>query len=592
MNRESTKKGFTLVEVLVGTAIFLIVAMAVFGAFTSLLQLASGAQSRTLAVELADEQFEIIRNMPYVSVGLNDGIPLGILPQTQTLVRGGYAFTVGLTIRNINLATSSLQASDKLVEISVTCPNCKDFQPVVLTGQISPANLQSAASGGALVVQVLNANGQPVPQATVDVQSLSTSTVQDTDVTNDAGSLNIIGVPAGINTYRIVVTKDGYSTASSSHPGSMGASTPVNPDSTVLNQQATAVTFAIDQLSSLHISSVSPTCVAVPNVHFSLVGAKLIGTSPDIFKYPSKALSTGAIGVLNLNNMEWDTYTLTPTDTVYDVEGINPFSPFALSPNNSQNVQLVVVSKNSNSFMVSVADKISKLPISGATVTLSNGGGYNQSIVTGQGYLSQTDWSGGSGQTMIGNYNQYFGDNGQVDTSTSSGNIVMKKIFGQYTTSATGTLESSTFDTGTTSNYYTFSWTPINQPVQSGANSVKFQFATNPTSTSTVWTYFGPDGTANSYFTSPGSSINSVSNGNQFARYMAYLTTNTATVTSMVSNISFAYTSNCLPPGQVIFQGLSAGNYTLTISKAGYTSYSGAVTIGSGWQQQTVSLQP
>ncbi len=584
-----TNKGFSLVEVLVGTAIFLIVAMSVYGAFTSLLKLANGSQARTLGVELADEQFEIIRNMPYVSVGLTNGIPLGILPQTQTLTRGGITFTVSLTIRNINFATSSLQASDKLVQVEVTCPGCQDFQPIVLTGQVSPANLQSAASGGALVVQALNASGQPVEGATVYVQSLSTSTVQDTDVTNDQGTLNIIGVPRGTNMYRIIVSKDGYSTASSSRPGSMGLSTPVNADATVLNQQVTTASFSIDQLSSLHISSVSPICAVVPNIHFSLTGAKLIGTSPSVFKFPTVNVSTGSSGTLNLVNMEWDTYTLTPTDSSYDVEGVNPFSPFALNPNNSQNVQLVVVPKSSNSFMVSVADRSSKLPISGATVTLS-GGSYTGTYVTGQGYLSQTDWSGGSGQVNYTNPNQYFADNGRVDTSTSSGNIVMRSSFGLYSTSATSTLESSTFDTGSASNYYTLSWNPVSQPVLTGTNSVKFQFATNPSATSTVWTYRGPDGTSNSYFTVPGSPINVVSNGNEFARYLAYMTTKTATVTPMISNVSFAYTSSCAPPGQVIFQGLSAGSYTLTVSKSGYTTYSGSVTIGSGWQQQTVSL--
>ena len=122
------REGFTLVEVLVGTALFLVVGIASYGAFTSLIQLASGSQARTLAVELADEQFEIVRNMPYVSVGLTNGIPLGILPQTQTLTRGGYTFTVNLTIRSIDLSTSSpAQASDKLVEVDVECPTCQDL---------------------------------------------------------------------------------------------------------------------------------------------------------------------------------------------------------------------------------------------------------------------------------------------------------------------------------------------------------------------------------------------------------------------------------------------------------------------------------
>jgi hypothetical protein len=289
--------------------------------------------------------------------------------------------------------------------------------------------------------------------------------------------------------------------------------------------------------------------------------------------------------------MEWDTYTITPTDSSYDVEGLNPFSPLTLNAGNAQNVQLVVIPKNPDSFMVSVQDSASLLPVSLATVELS-GTGYDQTQVTGQGYVTQTDWSGGSGQSMYTTTNKYYVDNGQVDTSTSTGNLVMKMVFGSYNTNATGTLESSTFDTGTSSNFYTFSWNPIGQPPLSGPGSLKFQFATSPTSAPASWNYVGPDGTPASYFTVPGSPISVGQNGNEYARYMAYLTTNTATVTPIVSNVSFAYTSACIPPGQVIFSGLSAGTYALTVSKTGYTTYTGPVTIGSGWQQQTITIGP
>ena len=47
--------GFTLVEVLVGTSLFLIVAAAVYGTYASLLKLANANQAHILAVELADE---------------------------------------------------------------------------------------------------------------------------------------------------------------------------------------------------------------------------------------------------------------------------------------------------------------------------------------------------------------------------------------------------------------------------------------------------------------------------------------------------------------------------------------------------------
>ncbi len=581
------RKGFSLIEVLVGTAIFLIVAIGVYGSLTSLLKLANGAQARTLAVQLADEQFEIIRNLPYSSVGLTNGIPVGVLLQTQTLTRGGVTFIVGLTVRNINLSSTTVQASDKLVEVDVTCPTCQNFQPVSLTGQISPANLQSAGNGGAVVTQVFNGNGDPVQGATVSMQSTATSTIINTDVTDNSGVLNVIGVPPGVNVYKVTVTKSGYSTDETYAIGGSGNPNPTNPNLTVLNQQVTSASFAIDKLSSIHFSSVSPLCVPAGNVHFSMVGAKQIGAS--LPKY-SQNLQTNGSGSLDLSSMEWDTYTITSTDSSFDLAGINPFSPFTLNPNNDQSVQLVVLPHDGNSLMVTVEDGVTNLPISGAVVELSKSG-YDQTYTTGQGYMSQTDWTGGSGQVSFTDETKYFGDNGLVDVSTSTGNILLKDIFGSYS-AATGTLESSTFDTGTSSNFYTFSWTPLNQPPLSGASSVKFQFAANASSTDTVWSYLGPDGTPNTYYSVPGATLSNVHNGKEYARYMAYISTETATVTPKIANISFSYTSSCIPPGQVLFQGLSTGTYTLNISKSGYANYSGSITIGSGWQQKTVLMAP
>jgi len=583
----SRLRGFTLIEVLIGTAVFLVVSLAAYGLFTNLFKLAAANQANILAVALADEQFEIIRNMPYSSIGLTNGIPLGTLPQTQTQTRGNYTFNVGLTVRNINLSSSTVQASEKLVEVSITCPTCRNFSPVVLSGLVSPPDLQSASNGGALVIHVFDANGESVQGATVNVQSVSTSSITNTDITDNYGVLNIIGVPQGGNAYQVIISKDGYSTERTYAIGTPSNPNPTRPNITVLNQQASQASFAIDRLSTISFSSVTPLCSPVSGFDFSLVGMKQIGAS--LPKY-SSSHSTDGSGNLILHGMEWDTYTITPIDTAYDVSGINPFSPFSLNPDNIQNVQFVVVPKDSNSLMVSVSDSASNLPISGALVEIS-GNSVNRQEVTGQGYMSQTDWSGGSGQVIYSDHNRFFTDNGQLDLSTSSGNILLNnQISGMYDTTVPGELESSTFDTGTSSNFYTFTWSPNNQPIPTGIESVKFRFATNPSSTSTDWTFLGPDGTTESYYTVPGASINSIHNGNEFARYRAYLSTETATVTPSVAEVSFSYTSSCIPPGQVLFQGLSEGTYTVNVSKSGYTSYTGPVTIGSGWQEKVIQL--
>jgi hypothetical protein len=239
--------------------------------------------------------------------------------------------------------------------------------------------------------------------------------------------------------------------------------------------------------------------------------------------------------------------------------------------------------------MVSVINSLSGLPVSGASVELTKAG-YSNEKTTGQGYLSQTDWSSGSGQNMFVNESKYLNDNGSVDTATSSGDIVLMQFFDLYDKNATGTLESSTFDTGTTSNYYSLSWLPNNQPLDSGFNSLKIQFATNSSSTDPVWNYFGPDGTGNTYYTVPGGSINSVGNDKQYARYKVFMTTDSTTSTPKLSSIYFTYSSGCISPGQVLFQGLSTGTYTLKVTKSGYDVYNGSVEVGNGWQRFNVPL--
>ncbi len=583
--------GFSLVEIIVGVAVFLIVVTAAYGSYTSLFQLAHTNQSRLLALALADEEFEIIRNMPYVNVGLTNGIPQGNLLQTQTITRGGVDFTLNLTIRNMNLSTSTLQASSKLIEVEIDCATCQNFQPVYLTGQVAPANLQSASTGGALAVSVLDADGHPVSGATIDMTNTASSSVQDHDVTNNGGVLDIVGVPQGLNSYHVVASKAGYS-SEQTYASGLGNPNPTKPDVTILTQQVTPLTLSIDHTASLHISSVTPMCAPVGGIHFSLAGTKVVGTNNSgapIFKYNQNFVTNG-VGTFDLPSLEWDTYVLTPTDSFYDVAGITPLSPFVINPGNSQNVQIVVAPRQANSLMVTVVDNATQLPLSGATVHLTGAGGVDKTLITGQGFMNQADWSAGSGQDNLTNPSKYFADDGGVDTSLA-GTVKLKNSFGSY--ASFGRLESSTFDTGSVSNFYTLSWNPTSQPADAGANSLKFQLASNSVITATTtWNYVGPDGTDATYYTTNNSPIAGVHNGNEFMRYLALFSTAVATSTPILSGVSFTYTSSCIPPGQVMFSGLSTGLYNITVSRGGYTSWSGSVNISSGWQSQTINLGP
>ncbi len=591
--------GFTLVEILVGVAVFLVVATAVYQAYTSLFVFISLNQYKILALNLANEQFEIARNLSYADVGEVSGVPAGKIPHIQNLTRGGVVFTVTTTVRNVDLPFDGTiggtpkdlsPADNKLVEVEVACPTCKNFTPITLTTTVAPKNLETASTNGALFIKVFDANGQPVENADVHiVNSHATTTIVIDDVTDVNGMLQIVDVPPGVNAYNITVSKSGYSTEKTYPPSAPGNPNPTEPDATVLVQQVTQVSFSIDRLSALSFSSVSPTCVAVGGIDFSLTGSKNIGVG--IPKY-SQNLVTSGDGTYSNNAIEWDSYTVSGIDGSFDIIGINPLNAIPVNPNSAQYVDLIVAPKNPKSLLVTVKDSSTGLPITGATVAVTNTDGYSSTQVTDRGYINQTDWSGGEGQDAYSDMTKYFSSDGNIDTGSPAGELKLKNAFGSYNPS--GILESSTFDTGSPSNFGNLVWSPTDQPPTTGADSVKFQFATNATTTATTtWSYKGPDGASGTYYTLANSTINPVHNNDRYARYKVFLSTAFSTSTPNLSDIAFTYTSSCTPPGQVVFSGLSSATYTVLVSKTGYATVTDDnVSISTNWIEKIITLSP
>src|SRR3990167_6689135 len=92
--------GFTFVESLVGVAVFMIIAVSVYQAYGAVMNAVRASRLKVAATALANEQFEIIRNLSYDDVGVAGGIPSGKIPHMQNLVRDGTEFTVETVIRS------------------------------------------------------------------------------------------------------------------------------------------------------------------------------------------------------------------------------------------------------------------------------------------------------------------------------------------------------------------------------------------------------------------------------------------------------------------------------------------------------------
>lgn len=587
--------GFTLVEVAVGVAVFLLFALGIYGALTFVFKVVYQSRVNILETALLSEELEIVRNLPFASVGTINGVPSGVLLGFKTVVRNNVTFNVTTTVRNIDdsfdgtlggAPNDTAPADYKLVEMSAQCLSCGQKTPLTLSTRVSPKNLEGATQNGALFIHVFDSLGLPVEAANVHIVNTAATpnTVID-DVTDTSGYLRIIDAPTGTMSYRISVSKNGYS-ADFTTSSSATVPNPVKPPANVVSQAVTNVSFSIDRVSSLAVSTLDVSCGALGSRSFTLYGEKPIGTDPIVYKYSESMVSDGA-GLKEIANLEADNYMVSVSGTSYDLAGSVPMFPLTLSPTMNQAVTLLLKPHTTHSLLVKVKDAGTGLPLSDAEVNLTKTG-YDETLITGLGYVRQTDWSGGSGQEAFTGEQEYWSDNGGVHVATA-GDIRLKKVGNDYLSS--GWLESSTFDLGTEVDLKNVVIDPINQSAQTGVESVLVQVAASNSSTPASWDFIGPDGTSATFFTATNTLIHANLAGNRYMRYRLYLSTADVDFTPTVSELAFTFINGCNPPGQSFFSGLSNTSYTLTVTREGYTATSGEIDV-SGGSVTTVSMSP
>lgn len=568
-------KGFTLIEAVVGTAVFGVLLVGILGVFASLTKVAKINRTQTILTTLATNYLEIVRNLPYSQVGTKNGNPPGNLPDltnpvSTTIENANYQIYYEVTYVDDPADGTILAGTD-------SAPNdykqVKMFVQNVATGTVNtfvttvaPQNLEGLNNAGALLIKVFNSQGQPVPNASVHIANTALIPNIILDRQTDAnGIVEEVGLPDSVNGYHIVVTKAGYST-DQTYPITPQNPNPIKPDATVVNGQVTQISFFIDLLSTLNIHTLNQLCQNLNNVGVNVKGAKLIGTNPDVLKFDQNFASVN--GLIALNNLEWDTYT--PTLLAGQglmVYGTSPIQNIDLLPGTTQNFNLILGPQTTNSLLVIVKDGATKTPLEGANVHLEKGGSVPQDFygTTGGSVWTQNDWTGGPGQADFINTSQYLSDDGNIDINSIPTGVRLKKTAGRYALS--GELVSSTFDTGTAaSNFTTITWQPTSQDP---ATSIGFQIASN--NDDATWNFIGPDGTASSYYTVPGTTLSSAHNNTRYIRYRVVLSTTDNKKTPILTSLAINFVSGCFTPGQTIFTNLTAGNnYDIDVSLPGY----------------------
>lgn len=572
---KQNRRGFTLIEAVVGVTIFAVLALGILQLYSVLTRVVKVNRERVIITTLSDNYLEIVRNLPYSEVGTLSGNPSGALadtanPVTQTIEGINYEIFYEVTYIDdpadglITLGTDPAPNDYKQVKMNV-----KNTYTSIITAfvtNISSQGLESLNNAGAIMIKVFDATGQPVSDATIHIENLLLiPNIVLNRGSDPNGDWVEVGLPASVNGYHIVVTKPGYS-SDQTYPITVANPNPVKPDVTVVNGQVTQVSFVIDLLANLTIKTLDQNCQNLSGIGVNVRGAKLIGVTPDVFKYNIDHTSSN--GSIILSGIEWDNYTptLLPNQGLM-VYGTSPIqSVIDVLPGSNQIFTLILGPQTTNSLLVIVKDS-SGTPLEGANVHLIKGGSVPQDYygTTGGSVWVQKDWTAGSGQVDFVEPTKYFADDGLVDIVSVPTGVRLLKITGRYVPS--GTLESSTFDTGTAStNYTTLTWQPTSQDP---ATTLKFQIASN--NDNTTWNFIGPDGTADSYYTVPGTTLNSAHNNDRYIRYKTFLATADDKLTPTLTRLDLNYISGCFTPGQVIFTNLTSGNnYDLEVSLPGF----------------------
>lgn len=574
-------KGLTLIEVIIAIGIFSIVGMGIYFSYSDVIGIVLKAKLRSSMIAVVESEIEIARNVPYPDVGLQSGVPSGNLQSQKVVMYGGSKFNVVTTVRNIDDSfdgtiggnpNDTIPADYKLIEVGVSCVSSCSVTPIKMTTTIAPNNLERLTKNGSLFLNVFDASGEPVSGANVSIiNNLVNPPINVSDVTNTSGSLNFVEIATSSAGYRITVTKNGYSSDRTYPPGNLINPNPINPDSTVKEQDVTKVSFAIDKVGVFNFKTQDQMCKPIADISFQQTGEKLIGSNPDVPKY-SLSTQTDSNGQNNFTNLEWDTYSFDNLSIDYEVAGTAPIGPYTLDPASTANLIWIMEPKSPSAALVNVVDETG-VPINDAIVRLS-GSGFDQTQYTARRKFSQSDWSS----------NQYTSKTDYLDTDSIPGQLTLASINGKYATSSQE-LISSTFDLGTSdTTFYGLSWNPISQPPQAGIDSLKFQIATNNDNTS--WNFTGSNGSSDTYYIANDTQVHPSHNGKRYLRYKVFMKTIDDQFTPKFEVLSIEFNSTCVPNGQAYFSGLGNGIYTLTVMKSGFDDWiDDAVTIDNDWQE-------
>jgi len=259
---KKSKPAFTLIEAIVVIFLASILILGIFEAFHSLFKVLELQSRKATATEIAQGEIEKIRNLNYLKIGtIGAQLPYasGILESSTSTILNNVVYKIERKIKYIFDPTDGEEECPldyKRVEIKVSFSDKVEGE-VLLTTDIAPKDkleeLQACAlqPAGILRVQVFNTLGENVSTPKIEIFNPETGELVDFS-TPSSGAYDF---PLAPGNYKVVVSKDGYSTEKTYSITEVAI--PEKPNPIVLQSQITQISFVIDKLSSLNVKTLS-----------------------------------------------------------------------------------------------------------------------------------------------------------------------------------------------------------------------------------------------------------------------------------------------------------------------------------------------
>ncbi|MEF3691977.1 MAG: hypothetical protein V3574_02905, partial [Candidatus Moraniibacteriota bacterium] len=165
------QRGTSIIEALVLIFVFSVAILSFYSVFSVGVRYILSSKNKILAVSLANQEMEKLRNLPYDEVGLKNGTPLGEIDQVKNVAVGDKTFLVRTFIdfrddpddgtkNGVPLDTAS--DDYKLVKIEVSWGGETEGEKVYLTSRFVPVGVETTVGGGAFFINSIDYAGNPV----------------------------------------------------------------------------------------------------------------------------------------------------------------------------------------------------------------------------------------------------------------------------------------------------------------------------------------------------------------------------------------------------------------------------------------------